>query len=85
MGKTAWNESFEPADNLAEPNSSAWFAFGAIYEQFGVLNAAVAAFKKVEKPDGAMSSTDTYLLAQMHLKALHEYDDRCSLLQRFSI
>jgi len=59
------------ADNLAVPNSSSWYAFGAIYEQYGVLDAAIAAFKKVEKPDGPMSPTDTYLLAQMHLKALH--------------
>jgi len=59
------------ANNLAEPNSSAWFAFGAIYEQFGAMDAAITAFMKVEKPDGPISTTATYVLAQTHLKALH--------------
>ena len=59
------------AANLAEPNSVTWFAFGAIYEDYGVLDAAVAAFNKVEKPDQPPGPTDTYILAQNHLTALH--------------
>jgi tetratricopeptide (TPR) repeat protein len=59
------------AGNLGQPNSPTWFAFGAIYEQYGVTDAAIEAFKKVEKPDGPMSPTDTYILAQAHLEALH--------------
>jgi len=59
------------AGNLAEPNSATWYAFGAIYEQYGVPDAAIAAYKKVEKPEGTMSAVDTYVLAQQHLKALH--------------
>jgi tetratricopeptide (TPR) repeat protein len=58
------------AAKLGQPNSSAWFAFGAIYEQYGVLDAAIAAYKKVEKPEGPITPTDTYVLAQNHLKAL---------------
>jgi tetratricopeptide (TPR) repeat protein len=59
------------AANLGQPNSSAWFAFGAIFEQYGVLDAAIAAYKKVERPEGPITPTDTYVLAQNHLKALH--------------
>jgi tetratricopeptide (TPR) repeat protein len=59
------------AANLGHPNSSAWFAFGAIYEQYGVLDAAIAAYRKVEKPEGPITPTDTFVLAQTHLKALH--------------
>ena len=54
-----------------EPNSSTSYAFGAIYEPYGVPDAAIAAYKKVEKPEGTMSAVDTYVLAQQHLKALH--------------
>ncbi|MGD0734700.1 MAG: DUF3857 domain-containing protein [Terracidiphilus sp.] len=56
--------------NLSEPNSSVWFGFGAIYEQYGVNDAAINAYRKVEKPEGAIGSTDTYILAQTRLKAL---------------
>ena len=43
----------------------------AIYEQYGVLDAAIAAYRKVEKPEGPITPTDTFVLAQTHLKALH--------------
>jgi tetratricopeptide (TPR) repeat protein len=59
------------AANLAEPNSETWYAFGAIYEQFGATKAAIAAFEKVEKPTGPITPEDTWVLAQQHLKALH--------------
>jgi len=59
------------AGNLAQPNSVTWFGFGAIYEQYGVIDAAIAAFRKVEKPEGPMTPTDTYVLAQAHLTGLH--------------
>jgi tetratricopeptide (TPR) repeat protein len=58
------------ADNLSEPNSAIWFAFGSIYEQYGINDAAIEAYRKVEKPDGPIGPTDTYILAQMRLKAL---------------
>jgi len=59
------------AANLADPNSEVWYAFGAIYQQFGATKAAIAAFRKVEKPTGPISPEDTWVLAQRHLKALH--------------
>jgi tetratricopeptide (TPR) repeat protein/transglutaminase-like putative cysteine protease len=59
------------AQNVAKPNSEIWYAFGAIYEQFGATKAAIAAFEKVEKPTGPINPVDTWVLAQRHLKALH--------------
>jgi tetratricopeptide (TPR) repeat protein len=58
------------AGNLTQPNSAAWYGFGAIYQQYGVTDAAIAAFKKVEKPERTISPTDTYVLAQAHLREL---------------
>lgn len=36
---------------LEEPDSSSWYVFGRIAEQYGMLDDAVTAYKKVEKPD----------------------------------
>ena len=58
------------ADNMSEPNAAVWFAFGVIYEQYGINDAAIEAYRKVEKPDGPVNPTDTYVLAQARLKAL---------------
>lgn len=59
------------AGYLSQPNSEIWFGFGAIYEQYGVTEAAISAFRKVEKPDRTVATTDTYVLAQAHLHELH--------------
>jgi Tfp pilus assembly protein PilF len=59
------------AGNQAEPNSSVWFGFGSIYEQFGENDAAIAAYRKVTPPEGPINPIDTYNLAQTHLKNLH--------------
>ena len=56
--------------NLSEPNSEVWYGFGSIYEQYGVNDAAIAAYRKVEKPAGRIGVTSTYSLAQARLKAL---------------
>jgi tetratricopeptide (TPR) repeat protein len=56
--------------NLSVPNSELWYGFGSIYEQYGITNAAVNAYSKVEKPIGRIGPTSTYLLAQTRLKAL---------------
>jgi len=45
------------SSNLEEPNS--------------VYDAAAAAYKRVERPDGLIDPTDTFVLAQSRLKALH--------------
>ena len=58
------------ADHLLEPNSSVWFGYGLIYEQYGVNDAAIAAYRKVERPEGRIGPDDTYVLAQARLKAL---------------
>jgi tetratricopeptide (TPR) repeat protein len=58
------------AENLSEPNSAIWYAFGSIYEHYGINDAAIDAYRKVEKPDGPIGPTDTYVLAQARLKAL---------------
>jgi hypothetical protein len=41
---------------------------GPLGLQYGVADAAIDAFRKVEKPEGTISPTDTYVLAQAHLK-----------------
>ena len=56
--------------NLSLPNSAVWFGLGLLYEQYGVNDAAIAAYEKVEEPEGQIDPADTYLLAQARLKAL---------------
>jgi len=56
--------------NLSMPNSAVWYGFGSIYEQYGINDAAAQAYSKVEKPQGRISATSTYLLAKSRLKIL---------------
>jgi tetratricopeptide (TPR) repeat protein len=56
--------------NLSEPNSEAWYALGSLYEQYGVTDEAIKAYRKVEQPEGRIAPTSTWLLAQARLKAL---------------
>jgi len=58
------------AANLTQPNDSVWYGLGSIYEQYGVNDAAIEAYRKVEKPTGHISSIDTWLLAEKRLAAL---------------
>ena len=58
------------AGNFATPNPAVWFGFGSIYEQYGITDAAIRAYSKVEKPLGRISPSSTYLLAQARLKNL---------------
>jgi len=58
------------AENLSQPNSAIWYAFGLIDEKYGINDAAIDAYRKVEKPEGPIGPTDTYVLAQARLKAL---------------
>jgi tetratricopeptide (TPR) repeat protein len=58
--------------NLSEPNSPIWYGLGAIYEQYGVNDAAIEAYKKVEKPEGRLDPTSTWVLAQARLKVLEK-------------
>lgn len=59
------------AGNLAEPNSDVWFVLGLIDEDYGLSDAAIAAFRRVEKPEAPLEPTDTWVLAQKHLHDLH--------------
>ena len=58
------------AGNQSEPNSTAWFSFGGIYEQFGSNDAAIAAYREVTPPEGPINPIDTYNLAQTRFKGL---------------
>lgn len=56
---------------LEEPDSAIWYGFGRIYEQYGVFDAAIAAYQRVEKPDSTIDPMSVFALAQSRLKALH--------------
>jgi tetratricopeptide (TPR) repeat protein len=58
------------SSNLEEPNSAIWYAFGRIYEQYGVYDAASNAYKRVERPENIYDPTDSFWLAQARLKTL---------------
>ncbi len=58
------------ASQMLKPDSAVWFVYGMIYEQYGVNDAAIDAYRKVEKPEGPLSPFDTWLLTQARLKAL---------------
>lgn len=54
-----------------EPAPHDWYVLGRIAENYGARDAALAAYKRVDKPEGDPIVNDsTYLLAQRRLKAL---------------
>lgn len=54
-----------------EPDSSSWYVFGRIAEQYGATQTALNAYKKVEAPDREYAIPgSTYALAQQRLKIL---------------
>jgi transglutaminase-like putative cysteine protease/tetratricopeptide (TPR) repeat protein len=56
---------------IEEPDSSSWFVFGRIAEQYGIREAAIAAYSRVEKPSEKAAINDsTWALAQRRLKNL---------------
>lgn len=57
-------------ESETSPNSEVWYALASIYEQYGLRDAAVEAYKRVEKPEGYVHATSTWLLAQSRLQAL---------------
>jgi tetratricopeptide (TPR) repeat protein len=63
-------QSMEMA-GLAEPDADAWFGFGRIYEQYGELAEAAAAYRRIEKGKSPDNPLDTYLLARMRLNAMN--------------
>ena len=62
------------AGNIAQPDSSVWYALGLIYEQYGADKAALAAYQKVQAHEfdnhTYIDPMSTYLLAQERIKAL---------------
>ena len=59
------------AFNMAVPNDAIWFIFASLYEKYGIDDAAIEAYGKVNKPEGYIGANSTYLLAQSRLKALN--------------
>jgi tetratricopeptide (TPR) repeat protein len=63
------------AGGLVQPNSSVWFALGLLYENYGLPDAAIAAYRKVPAQDPEDGHTfidpaSTYLLAQQGIHRL---------------
>ncbi|MGA9039904.1 MAG: DUF3857 domain-containing protein [Terriglobales bacterium] len=57
--------------NLDEPDTDFWYAFGRIAEQYGERDVAIADYAKVTKPKEAIRIPDSsYRLAQNRLKVL---------------
>lgn len=58
------------AGGVEEPDSSAWYVFGRIAEQFGIEEEALADYRRVEKPEEGERSDSTYELAQRRIRAI---------------
>lgn len=59
---------------LAQPNPAVWFGFASIYQQLGATDAAIAAYKRVPRPEGSpLDPTDVWVLAQARLNALRAH------------
>ncbi len=67
-GREALLESMDNAGR-EEPADHDWYVLGRIAENYGALDAAMAAYKKVEKPKSDMNES-TYVLAQRRLAAM---------------
>ncbi len=57
-------------NHLAEPNDAVWMVMGYIYEDYGLRDSAIMAYRNVVKPDKVPDVTESYILAQRRLKAL---------------
>ena len=62
------------AGNVTQPNAAVWYALGLLYEQYGVKQAALAAYRKVDAHEfddhTFVDPSATYVLAQARIKAL---------------
>lgn len=68
---------FMTLEGLEEPDSAAWFGFGRIAEQYGMRDAAVAAYRRVEAPKKKFqASSSTWALAQRRLQGLGSAADK---------
>lgn len=55
---------------MEEPNGVIWYGFGRIYEQYGLMDAAARAYRRVSRPEDPTDPVDTYVLAQARLKMM---------------
>ena len=53
---------------IEEPNSSSWFIFGRLAEEFGVIDEALLDYQKVTPDDRGVSST--FALTQRRMALL---------------
>ena len=54
-----------------EPDSDAWYVLGRIAEEYGVIDAAVRAYNRVERPEDEINTPiSSWVLAQRRLKGL---------------
>jgi hypothetical protein len=68
------------ASNLSEPNSSFWYAFGSIAEQFGEREIALNYYARVIKPKHATQIPESsYALAQKRTKLLNSAGAQLSM------
>jgi tetratricopeptide (TPR) repeat protein len=62
------------AGNMAEPNSTVWYALGLIYEQYGAKTAALDAYRRVQAHEfddhTYIDPVSTYVLAQSRIREL---------------
>jgi tetratricopeptide (TPR) repeat protein len=62
------------AGNLSHPNSAVWYALGLLYEDYGLREAALAAYKRVEAHEfddhTFINPQSTYLLAQKRIRTM---------------
>jgi len=62
------------AGNLSQPNSEVWYALGLLYEDYGLKDAALAAYRRVQAhpfdDHEFVDAQSTYLLAQQGLQRL---------------
>jgi tetratricopeptide (TPR) repeat protein len=62
------------AGNLSQPNSPVWYTLGLLYEDFGLTDAALEAYRRVEAHEEDdhifIDPTSTYVLAQKRIEAL---------------
>ncbi len=56
--------------NMEVPDGDIWYGFGLIYEQYGVDDAATAAYQRVPPSPGATDPAGVFPLAQSRLKSL---------------
>jgi len=59
-------------NNLAAPNDAVWMVMGYVYEQYGMTQAAIAAYHNVSRPERPVDPAESYVLAQRRLQALEQ-------------